>query len=205
VRIKRIYRRLRFGDPVVIVSGLPRSGTSMMMQMLEAGGMPVVSDYLRVADESNPQGYYELERVKELDKGGDTSWVRAARGSAVKIIGYLLRFLPQDVNYRVVLLQRDISEILASQTKMLAARGEASDIDDDRMRELFAGHVAQTYRLLQDRACFEFLEVSYRTAVDHPEEVAGRVSAFLEEDLDIHAMATIVNPELYRNRALETA
>ena len=173
----------------------------MMMQMLEAGGMPIVSDHLRGADESNPQGYYELEQVKELDKGGDTSWVSEARGSAVKIIGYLLRFLPEEINYRVVLLQRDISEVLASQAKMLAARGESSDVEDDRMRQLFAGHVAQTYRLLQDRACFEFLEVSYRDAIDHPEGVARRVAAFLEAPLDVGAMAAVVNPELYRNRA----
>ncbi len=177
----------------------------MMMQMLEAGGMPVVSDHLRVADESNPQGYYELERVKELDKDGDTSWVREARGSVIKIIGYLLRFLPQDVNYRVVLLQRGLSEVLASQAKMLAARGESSEIDDDRMRQLFAGHVAQTYRLLQDRACFEYLEIAYRDAIDDPEDVAGRVAAFLEKPLDVRAMAAIVKPELYRNRAKETS
>ena len=201
--LRRVYRRLRYGEPVVVVSGLPRSGTSMMMQMLEAGGVPAVSDHLRVADESNPQGYFELERVKELDKGGDTSWIREARGSAVKIIGYLLRFLPQDVNYRVVLLQRDISEVLASQAKMLAARGESSDVGDDRMRELFAGHVAQTYRLLRDRACFEWLEVPYRDAIDDPEATAARVAAFLGGTLDVRAMAEAVNPDLYRNRAPE--
>ncbi len=76
--VQQIYRQIRFGKPIVIVSGLPRSGTSMMMKMLESGGMPIVSDDLRPADEGNPQGYYELERVKELDKGGDTSWTRAA-------------------------------------------------------------------------------------------------------------------------------
>jgi len=106
VAVQPIYRRIRFGEPVVIVSGLPRSGTSMMMQMLASGGMPIVSDYLRQADDSNPQGYYELESVKELEKGGDTSWLRAARGRVVKIIAYLLRYLPQDFNYRVVLMQR---------------------------------------------------------------------------------------------------
>ncbi|MEJ2312995.1 MAG: hypothetical protein P8Y11_11410, partial [Gemmatimonadales bacterium] len=88
----------------------------MMMQMLASGGMPIVSDYLRQADESNPQGYYELESVKELDKGGDTSWLRAARGRVVKIIAYLLKYLPKDLNYKVVFMQRDLTEVLASQS-----------------------------------------------------------------------------------------
>jgi hypothetical protein len=199
--VQRIYRQIRFGEPVVIVSGLPRSGTSMMMKMLESGGMPIVSDYVRQADESNPQGYYELERVKELDKGGDTSWLSAARGSVVKIIAYLLRYLPQDFNYKVVFMQRDLAEVLASQSKMLVSRGEPSDTEDERMRRLYVGHLAQSSRLLSDRPCFQSIEIQYRDALAEPEETARRVADFLGKELDIHDMADAVNPDLYRNRA----
>ncbi len=173
----------------------------MMMQMLESGGMPIVSDYLRQADESNPQGYYELESVKELDEGGDTRWLKTARGRVVKIIAYLLRYLPQDFNYKVVLMQRDLAEVLASQSKMLASRGESSDTDNERMRRLFVGHLAQSRRLLADRPCFESIEIQYREALADPEETALRVESFLDKDLNIHAMAAAVNPDLYRNRA----
>ncbi len=173
----------------------------MMMQMLASGGMPIVSDYLRQADDSNPQGYYELESVKELDKGGDTSWLGAARGRVVKIIAYLLRYLPQDFNYRVVFMQRDLAEVLASQSKMLIDRGESSDTEDERMRRLYVGHLAQSRRLLSDRPCFESIEVQYRGALADPLQTARKIEAFLDKDLNTHAMAAAVNPDLYRNRA----
>lgn len=198
---QRVYRRLRYGEPVVVVSGLPRSGTSMMMQMLAAGGVPVIADDLRQADESNPQGYYELERVKELDKGGDTGWIRDARGHAVKIIAYLLRFLPQDLNYRVVFMLRDLDEVLASQAKMLVARGENSESEDERMRRLFAGHLAQSRRLLRDRSCFQSVELQYGAVLSDPEAAARRVADFLGQGLNIRAMTAVVDPDLYRNRA----
>ena len=173
----------------------------MMMKMLESGGLPIVSDYVRQADESNPQGYYELERVKELDKGGDTGWLRAGRGRVVKIIAYLLRYLPQDLNYKVVFMQRDLPEVLASQSKMLVSRGEPSDTEDERMRRLYVGHLAQSSRLLSDRPCFESIEIQYGDALADPEEAARRVADFLGQELNISDMADAVNPDLYRNRA----
>jgi len=173
----------------------------MMMKMLESGGLPIVSDYVRQADESNPQGYYELERVKELDKGGDTGWLRAGRGRVVKIIAYLLRYLPENLNYKVVFMQRDLAEVLASQSKMLVSRGEPSDTEDERMRRLYVGHLAQSSRLLSDRPCFESIEIHYRDALADPEEAARRVADFLGQELNISDMADAVNPDLYRNRA----
>ena len=99
-----LYRRLRYGRPIVVVSGLPRSGTSMAMKMLEAGGLPVVTDGLRAADEDNPKGYYEDERVKDLHQAADKGWLRNARGRVVKIISFLLKSLPADNNYQVVFM-----------------------------------------------------------------------------------------------------
>ena len=199
--LQRIYRRLRYGRPIIVVSGLPRSGTSMMMQMLEAGGLPILSDDARKADESNPEGYREMERVKELARGGDASWLREVRGRAIKIIAYYLPYLPSDLNYRVVFLQRDLTEVLASQGRMLAARGETSDTDDERLQGLFSDHLGEASRLLSERSCFESIEVRYRQSIDDPERVAATVAEFLGGGLDVGAMTATVKPDLYRNRA----
>src|SRR5687768_8758894 len=126
--MQRIYRRLRYGKPIVVVSGLPRSGTSMAMKMLEAGGLSVVTDGLRTPDEDNPKGYYEDERVKRLHKEPDKTWLHEARGKVVKIISFLLKSLPPDHNYKVVLMQRNLREIVASQNKMLARLGKPNDL-----------------------------------------------------------------------------
>ena len=154
-------RRLRRGHPIVIVSGLPRSGTSMAMRMLEVGGLPVVTDGVREADPSNPGGYYELERVKELDKGGDSSWLRQARGKGVKIISLLLTYLPESYDYQVIFMRRDLDEILASQNKMLEARGEERGAEDARLKALYVEHLAQVERFLARRSCFSTLMLQY--------------------------------------------
>ena len=134
--IQRLYRRLRFGPPIVVVSGLPRSGTSMLMKMLEAGGLSVMTDGQRTADEDNPKGYFEVERIKGLAQEGERGWLAGARGKAIKIISYLLRSLPPQFNYRVVFVRRDLDEVLASQSKMMARRGETDQIPPAKMREL---------------------------------------------------------------------
>ena len=171
-----------------------------MMQMLQAGGIEILTDRIRAADESNPHGYYELERVKELDKGGDPSWLADARGKAVKIIAFLLRHLPENLNYRVIFVQRNLHEIIDSQNKMLAQRGETSETDDDRMLELFRQHLSRTMTLITSRACFERLEISYNEILDDPGAQANRVSNFLGGALDVERMAAVVDPALYRNR-----
>ena len=109
---------------VVVVSGLPRSGTSMLMGMLAAGGMETLADGVRAPDDDNPLGYYELERVKQLQTGVDTAWLGDARGKCVKVISYFLKYLPSDEHYRIVFVRRDLAEVLASQRTMLPRRGE---------------------------------------------------------------------------------
>ncbi len=124
-------------QPIMVVSGLPRSGTSMMMKMLTAGGILPLTDKLRVADRDNPEGYYEFERVKQLDKG-DTAWLPEAQGKAVKVISFLLPHLPPQYAYQIVFVRRHMSEILASQRKMLVHRGEdPNNMNDDQMAAVF--------------------------------------------------------------------
>lgn len=198
------FRRILHGSPIVVVSGLPRSGTSMAMKMLEAGGLELVQDGVRSADEDNPKGYFEDERVMRLHEATDKSWLRAARGKGVKIISNLLRSLPANNNYRVIFIRRDINEILASQAKMLKRRGEDSATDDERMAELFASDVWRAQYLLKRQPQFEWIEVNYRDVLAEPEAQARRIREFLELDLAVEQMAGVVDPTLYRNRAAGT-
>jgi hypothetical protein len=197
----QMVRRLRYGKAIVVVSGLPRSGTSMAMKMLEAGGLPILADGIRSADVSNPKGYYEFEPVKELDKGGDVAWLSAARGKAVKIISFLLTWLPERYDYRVIFMQRDLREVLASQNAMLAHRGEASgSVDDEQMRQLYEDHLQKVARFMANRSCFSTLTVAYRDVVERPRKAAGRIDEFLGGTLDVDRMAAVADPALYRNR-----
>jgi hypothetical protein len=199
--LHRLYRRLRFGAPIVVVSGLPRSGTSMLMKMLEAGGLPLVTDGLRTADEDNPKGYYELERVKNLAEEGDKSYLQGARGKCIKVISYLLRSLPADLNYKVLFIRRNLDEVLASQKKMLARRAESHDVTPEKMRELFQDDLWRSGWLLKNRPQFEAIDVHYTAILAEPTEQARRINAFLGGRLDVTAMAGAVDPSLYRNRA----
>ena len=192
-------------EPIVIVSGLPRSGTSMMMKMLEAGGIPPLTDKLRTADNDNPKGYYEFERVKQMDKG-DTAWMAQAQGKVVKVISALLKHLPPSYNYQVIFLRRHMSEILASQRKMLINRGEDPDkMDDAQMTMLFENHVRQVESWLAQQPNIEVLYVHYSDVMADPLTAINSMGRFLGRDLDVRAMAEVVDPNLYRNRQTETA
>lgn len=199
--VNQWFRRVAYGEPIVVVSGLPRSGTSMAMKMLEAGGVEVVTDGARTADEDNPKGYYEDDRVLDLAKEVDKSWLRQSRGRAVKIISYLLRHLPADNNYKVVFMRREITEVLASQTKMLARRGEEQGAADDSMREFFETDLWKANYHIKRSPHIEALHLHYREVLAEPITQAERIAEFVGREMDIEAMASIVDPDLYRNRA----
>lgn len=188
------------GEPLTIVSGLPRSGTSMMMKMLEAGGVPIMTDSVRTADVDNPKGYYEYERVKDLEKETDKSYVREGRGKALKVISWLLKDLPDDNRYRIVFMRRDLGEVIASQNKMLQHRGEVDNSDDRMMVDAYMNHLASVRILARKRSNFEMLEVRYDTAVKDPAAAARLVNGFLGGKLDEGKMREVVDAELYRNR-----
>jgi len=172
----------------------------MLMKMLEAGGMDLVVDGQRTADEDNPKGYYEDERVKDLAKEKDKTWLDEARGKTIKVISYLLKELPENHNYKVLLLRRNLKEVLASQAKMLERRGEPSEASDERMLELLESDLWKASYLLKRSARFEALELRYREVLDDPTAQAERVNDFLGGSLDVAAMAEVVDPKLYRNR-----
>jgi hypothetical protein len=195
-----LLRRRKYGEPVVVVSGLPRSGTSMMMKMLEAGGVAVMTDAIRQADVDNPKGYYEYERVKDLEKEADKSYLRGARGKALKVISFLLKDMPDDNYYRVIFMRRHMDEVIASQNKMLDRRGEESIEARERMAEAYRNHLAAVKILVRKRPNFEMLEIRYDEAVKNPREAVRAVNAFLGGRLDETAMTAAIDAELYRNR-----
>jgi len=169
--------------------------------MLAAGGIEPLTDCVRSADEDNPAGYYELDRVKDLDKGKDKSWLREARGRAVKVISFLLRELPHENRYKIVFMHRDIEEIIASQHKMLLRRGEpTSEEDDARARLDFQEHLKFVASLFKLRSNFEVLEVGYRDTIEDPLRQAKRVNRFLHGRLAVEKMASVVDKSLYRNQ-----
>jgi hypothetical protein len=187
--------------PIVIVSGLPRSGTSMLMRMLEQGGAPILQDGIREPNTDNPQGYYEFERVKKLPQN-DVGWLPEAQGKAVKVIAALLVHLPADYTYQVLFMRRRMEEILASQRRMLVRRGEDPDaVDDAEMTRLFEKHLAQVYAWMDQQANLSYLDVDYNATLANPLATANQVKTFLSLPLDERAMASVVDPTLYRQRA----
>ncbi len=186
-------------DFTTVVSGLPRSGTSMAMQMIVAGGIAPVTDALRAADEDNPKGYYEFERVKNLRT--DKAWLDEARGKVVKVIHMLVPELPDDRAYRVVFLDRDLREVVKSQSTMLARSAKAGGaLPPERLMAVYAQQLAQVHAWLAARPNFRVLAVRHADFMQDPCAQAERVAAFLGGGLDVAAMAAAVDPSLHRNR-----
>ena len=196
--MKRFFQRKK--KPIItIVSGLPRSGTSMTMKMLEAGGIAPLTDHIRTADDDNPKGYYEYERAKKL-REGDTSWVPEAQGKAVKVIGALLVHMPPGYEYRVLFMRREMKEILASQAKMLENRGEDNKVDDETIAALFAKHVKQVEDWMNSQRNLKYIDVDYNAVIADPVPHIKKINQFLDGQLDESAMLEVVDPELYRQR-----
>jgi Sulfotransferase domain len=182
---------------IIIVSGLPRSGTSLMMQMLAGGGVEVLTDHVRTADTGNPRGYYEFEPVKRTKQ--DPSWLPEARGKAVKMVSQLLYDLPPGERYRIIFMERNLDETLASQEKMLQRLGRPA-VPREQMKQSFTLHLDRLHEWLGRQRHLEVLRVSYNDLVERPEEQAGHVREFLGGRGDVRRMARAVDPSLYRNR-----
>ena len=182
---------------VTIVSGMPRSGTSLAMQMLSAGGMPLLTDDHRAADVHNPRGYFEYEPAKRL--AADSSWVKAAQGRAVKIIYRLLHHLPSDIDYRIVFLERDLVEVFESQQDMLRSKNHPAALQDrERILSALAAELMETKQWMSHRANMQVLAVPFADVIANPTNWAHEISRFLD-GLDESAMAAAVEPALYRH------
>jgi len=186
--------------PIIVVSGLPRSGTSMMMKMLAAGGMDIITDQHRRADDDNPNGYFEFESVKQMTNG-DTAWLEAAQGRAVKVISALLEHLPSKYHYKIIFMERLLPEVLVSQKKMLDNRKEEARLTDEAMQAQFKAHLAAVKFWLARQPNLEVLYVDYNRMMVSPEHDCQRVANFISFPLDIRQMVAVPDEGLYRNRA----
>jgi hypothetical protein len=182
---------------IIVVSGLPRSGTSLMMQMLDSGGVEVVTDHVRTPDTDNPRGYYEFEPVKKIKR--DASWLPGTRGKAFKMVSQLLYDLPAGETYQVIFMERDLDEVLASQEKMLTRLGR-TPAPRAEIRRAFVDHLERLRDWLGKQANIAVLRVRYSDLVQQPGEQAERVCAFLGGRADVEGMVKAVDPSLYRNR-----
>lgn len=171
----------------------------MMMKMLAEGGLPTVVDSLRQADEDNPNGYFEIEQVKAL-KDGEKKWIYDARGKVVKVISYLLEYLPNDLEFNVIFMDREIHEVLASQKKMLEHRNEVSAISDEDMEKQYREHLKAVRYWLPRQPNMRVLYVKYDQMVKSPQTLVPSIIEFLEHPLNAEAMVAVPNPTLYRNR-----
>jgi hypothetical protein len=183
---------------LTIVSGLPRSGTSMMMRMLEQGGLEVLTDHIRTADDDNPNGYYEFEAVKQTKE--DASWLEASEGKAVKMVYRLLYDLPVDRTYRVLFMRRELEEILASQKVMLQRHGMADGVSEAQMSALFRAEIDAFYKWVRQQKHIDLIDVDYNRMVADSRREITRVNQFLGGVLDEGAMVSVVDESLYRNR-----
>jgi hypothetical protein len=196
----KIHTKKESISPILIVSGLPRSGTSLMMMMLESTGIPPLTDHQRSADNDNPRGYYEFEPVKKL-RQGDKDWLPQARGKVVKVISALLAYLPPDYTYQVLFMQRALPEILASQRKMLINRGEdANKIKDDVIGQSFKSHLVQVTDWLGNQPNFATYYVDYNRLLEKPKPEVHQINQFLGGKLDESRMVAAIDPNLYRQR-----
>ncbi len=189
-------------ESLVVVTGLPRSGTSMLMQMLAAGGMDVLSDGLRAADEDNPRGYLETERVKTLPR--DSRWLFEGRGSAIKIVAPLLAALPPDLPCRVILGERDLDEVLDSQQRMMQHRNQPLAATPERrgmLKDEYARTLGRVKAVLARRPRTGLLVIEHRRAISDPAGTAARLNEFLGGGLDVAKMAAAIDPMLHRSRA----
>lgn len=185
---------------IVIVSGLPRSGTSMMMRMIAAGGVPALIDEVRKADEDNPRGYYEFEPVKKTKE--DPTWLEQAGGKVVKMVYRLLYDLPADRTYYVVFTRRHLDEVIKSQDVMLQRLGrEGGNLPADKLKGLFEQQLGEFDDWVARQPNFHILYTNYNETLHNPVETADAVNSFLGGTLDVAAMRAVVEPQLYRQRA----
>ncbi|MBN1968410.1 MAG: sulfotransferase [Candidatus Delongbacteria bacterium] len=183
---------------ITIVSGLPRSGTSLMMQILEKGGLEILTDNLRVADENNMKGYYEFEKVKSLMK--DNSWLFEAEDKVVKIIAQLLNFLPDKFQFRILFMTRDLNEIVKSQTKMIKNLGNKSALNTDVLKNTFTKQVDSILQKLEKLENVSFTVVNFNELIANPDAELKKIIEFIPELKNLNELISIIDNNLYRER-----
>ena len=182
----------------IVVTGLPRSGTSMMMRMLKEGGIPILTDNKRQSDERNPYGYFELEKVKY-----DLSWLNEAEEKAVKLVTMLLRKLPSDRKFYVIFMERNINEVVKSQKEMLEKSGKEMKYPEEELEKIYLSHLKEIKQWISEKDNLKVLYVSYNEVIENPKKIALKIKEFLGKDMNIEGMIKAVDKKLYRKKAKE--
>jgi len=186
---------MKKSKPIIIVSGLPRSGTSLMMQMLAVGGIPTLSDATRQADTNNPGGYFELEEVKTLEM--EKKWLIDAQGKAVKIISHFLKFLPAEHTYKIIMMKRALSNVIISQNRMLQQLGkEMGPIEDDKLKDIYQLHLDEIKTWLSLQQNIQTIDVVYEHIMAKPETIIQEIGAYLETELNKEVMIQVIDHSL---------
>jgi hypothetical protein len=183
---------------ITVVSGLPRSGTSLVMQMLEAGGVPAFTDNKRKPDVDNPLGYFEAEAVTNL--ANDSNWLGSAIGMAIKVTSPLLPSLPPRYDYKIIFVLRRVEEVLRSQREMLLHRNQPVPDNDERMARIFSEHLESSLQWLRQQPNVDLLVIPHRDCIFHSAQTAAQIGRFLGGEVDVVRMSNVVRPELYRQK-----
>jgi len=186
-------------NQIIVVSGLPRSGTSLMMQMLHSGGVDILTDQKRKADVSNPKGYFEYEPVMSLHK--DKSWMHKAQNKAVKIVAPLLKHISPEFRYKIIFMKRDLDEVVKSQQRMI---GKDPDTIPVSLYNSYYGQLQQIGVWKDKEPGVELIYVDYADVLSDPDETLRKVIDFTGVQLDFEKMKACIDPTLYRNRVKES-
>lgn len=192
-------------DYLIIVSGLPRSGTSLVMQMLEIGGIPILKDSERLPDEHNPYGYFEYQPINNLNETTDISYLQKYKGYAIKIVSPILAKITFSFPAKVIFLKRPLPEVIISQQKMAQKRNgiQITSVDTNHLLIIFEKHIRQTINSLYQNPNLKVLEVNFPEIFSNPKYIIDSINTFLDGNLDINKMYTVINPELYRNKIID--
>ncbi len=185
-------------NTILVVSGLPRSGTSLMMQILKQASISLLVDDQRTADESNPQGYFEYQPVKKLKN--DDSWLPLALGKAVKIVSPLLFYLPDQFEYKIIFMRRQLDEIIESQNKMLKNQRSLTNEEKLKLRQRLANHLLQVHQYLAHKQNMQVVKIDFNHLLKNPEAELLRLVQFLGLTISIEKLKTVIKPDLYRSR-----
>lgn len=183
---------------IIVVSGLPRSGTSLMMQMLSRGGIEIQTDGRREPDIDNPRGYFEFEPVKALKQGSE--WLAPLRGKALKVVSQLLYELPDSETFRIIFMERNLDEVVMSQEQMLMRLGQPVP-SPNVVKHAYEIHLAELQRWLAEQSHLKILVVRHSELLAAPFQEVQRIQQFLGVSLRLEEMLDVIDPRLYRNRA----
>ena len=186
-------------NDIIVVTGLPRSGTSLMMQILQSLQIKLFTDNHRSADESNPKGYFEHQWVKTIEK--DNSWLTDVKGKAIKIVSPLIKYLPVDLNYKIIFMNRDLDEIIQSQERMLTENNKKDDAtNSEELKQIFLKDLKQSKDWIHTQLHSEVLEILHSKLLKNPETELEKIKSFLKIDINTTLILKVIDKNLYRSK-----